>query len=98
QEYRNTPTWPRAIMAGFMIYQNKGQDDKALAALKDVHRRFPDTEWGKRAYYHQGEFLYAKGQKKESQKIFAACQKKYTDTWLARGASQYLEKIKAGEK
>ena len=43
-------------------------------------------------------FLYAIGQKKEAQKIFAVCQKKYADTWLARGASQYLEEIKSGKE
>jgi TolA-binding protein len=81
-----------------MAYQNKGEYDKALSVLKDVYRKMPDTDWGKRAYYHQGEFLYARGQKKESQKIFTACQKKYADTWLARGAGQYLEKIKTNEE
>jgi len=98
QEYRNTPTWPRAMMAIFTAYQNKGEYDKALNILKGIQRRMPDTEWGKQAYYHQGEFLYARDQKKESQKIFETCLQKYAGTWLARGAGQYLEKIKAGEE
>lgn len=97
-EYRNTPTWPRAMMASFMVYQNKCEYDKAMSTLKDVYRKMPDTEWGKRAYYHQGEFMYARDQKKESQKIFETCLNKYAGTWLARGAGQYLEKIKAGEE
>ncbi|MFH1477228.1 MAG: hypothetical protein ABIH24_07040 [Verrucomicrobiota bacterium] len=97
-EYRNTPTWPRAMRASCVVYQNKHEYDKVLNTLKQIYRRMPDTECGKRAYYDQGEFLYAIGQKKEAQKIFAVCQKKYADTWMARGAGQYLEKIKAGEE
>lgn len=97
-EYKNTPTWPRAMMAIFSVYQNKGEFDKALNTLKEVQRRMPDAESGKMAYYHQGEFLYAKGRKTEAQKIFETCQKKYAATWLARGAGQYLEMIKTKEE
>jgi|GEM_PF-2239675 len=97
-EYRNTPTWPRAMMATFTAYQNKGEYDKALNTLKEIQRKAPKSEWGKRAYYHQGEFLYARGQKKKAQEIFEVCLKRYADTWLARGAGQYLEKIKAKEE
>jgi tetratricopeptide (TPR) repeat protein len=97
-EYRNTPTYPRAMMAMFMAYQNKGEYDKALNTLKEIQRKAPRSEWGKRAYYHQGELLYARGQNKEAQEIFEVCLKQCADTWLARGAGQYLEKIKDGEK
>jgi len=85
-------------MASFMAYQNKCEYDKAKRTLKDVYRKMPNTEWGKRAYYHQGEFLFSRGQNKKAQEIFEMCQKKYAGTWLARGAGQYLEKIKAGEE
>ena len=85
-------------MAMFMAYQNKGEYDKALNTLKEIQRKAPKSECGKRAYYHQGEFLYAKGQKKKAQEIFEMCLKRCADTWLARGAGQYLEKIKAGEE
>ncbi|MFH1968804.1 MAG: hypothetical protein ABIJ53_00640 [Verrucomicrobiota bacterium] len=98
QEYRNTPTWPRAMMAIFMAYQNKCEDDKAFNTLKAIQRRIPKTEWGQQAYYYQGEFLYSRGQKKEAQEIFETCQKKFAGTWLARGAGQYLESIKAKEE
>ncbi|MCX6992031.1 MAG: hypothetical protein NT011_02690 [Kiritimatiellaeota bacterium] len=97
QEYRNTPTWPRAMMASFMVYQNKCEYDKAMSTLKDVYQKMPDTEWGKRAYYHQGEFLYATGRPEDAQKIFETCLKRYEGTWLASGAGQYLERIKAKE-
>ena len=97
-EYRNTPTWPRAMRASCVVYQNKREYDKVLNTLKEIYRRMPNTEWGKRAYYHQGEFLFSRGQKKEAQKIFITCQKKYMGTWLARGAGQYLEMIKTGEE
>ena len=84
-------------MAAFMAYQNKGEYDKALKALIAIHQRLPNTEWGKRAYYHQGEFLYAAGQLKDAQKIFETCLQKYNSTWLARGAAQYLEMIESKE-
>ncbi|MDO9542492.1 MAG: hypothetical protein Q7J98_09235 [Kiritimatiellia bacterium] len=98
QEYRNTPTWPRAMMAIFMAYQNKGEYDKALSTLKEIYRKMPKSEWGMRAYYHQGEFLYSRKQHEKAQEIFKTCLKQYADTWLARGSGQYLEKIKAAEE
>lgn len=97
-EYKGAPTWPRAMLAIFAAYQNKSEYDAALNTLKAICRRMPDSEWGKRAYYHQAEFLYSRGQKKEAQKVFEICAEKYAGTWLARGAGQYLEKIKTGKE
>ena len=96
-KYKNTPTWPRVMMVYFTICQNQGENEEALRTLQILHKRMPDKESGKRAYYHQGELLFAKGHIPEATEIFEDCVKKYKGTWLARGASQYLAKI-AGMK
>lgn len=93
-EYKDTPTWPRGMFALFNVYEyTAGYEDKALGVLKEVHNRMPDDKMGKRAYYHQGEYLYGKGRYNEAREIFEECLVRYEGTWLARGAGQYLERI-----
>jgi tetratricopeptide (TPR) repeat protein len=93
--YEDTATWPRAIFALFSRYQTmKGKEEYALELLRRVHKKIPDDIMGKRAYYHQAECLFSRKRYDEAIPIFEDVMKKYPGTWLAQGASQYLDEIR----
>jgi len=95
KEYENTPSWPRGVFALFSRLQSeKGRQEDALELLRRVSNKIPESEYGRRAYYHQGEYLYnVLKRTKEAEMIFKTVIEKYPGTWLARGAEQYLKEI-----
>ena len=95
KEYESTPSWPRGVFALFSRLQSeKGRQEDALELLRRVSNKIPESEYGKRAYYHQGEYLYnVLKRTKEAKMIFKTVIEKYPGTWLARGAEQYLKEI-----
>jgi hypothetical protein len=100
KEYERTPTWPRGVLALFSQKQGeKGKQEYALDLLRRIHREMPDSDYGKRAYYHQGEYLFNVLRRRDEAKgIFEDIAAKYPGTWLARGAGQYLDKISKSQR
>lgn len=94
--YRRTPTWPRAMFGLYNLYQYiPEKKTEALAYLRKIHTEMPDTEFGQRAYFHEGEFWYANGKPDKAKPIFQECRKKYKGTWLEKGSEHYLAKMES---
>lgn len=94
REYRDTPSWPRAMFHMFVHYQNdKETHDKALACLNAIRTYRPGTKHASEAHIYTGIFYYSFGKFDKARTVFNECLQRYPGTPNERCATQYLALI-----
>ena len=92
-QYRNTPSWDRAMSVLFSYYQNKPETyDKAADALLQIYDKMPDTAKGRHTLVMLGVFYHCKGRYGEAVKTFELCLEKCPE--YAKSVTDYLAEAK----
>ncbi len=72
--YRKTPSWPRAMLSLFSMYQGDPKTrNRALHCIRELQAQYRGKPEGRRALYHEAEFHLAFGRIKQAESIFNQC-------------------------